>query len=305
MGNLGIKSKKNYNMSFQRREFLKLTGGIASGIVLSSFTGKLALNDDFFEKRRRLKNYGINLYSLRDVLPKDPKGVLRQVASFGYTQIESFESKKGIFWGMTNTEFKNLMDELGMNLVSSHIDINKEFEKKVSDAAFIGIEYLVCPSEGAIKTIDEYKQFAESLNANAAICKKNGIRFAYHNHNQSFTTINGEFPQEVLMQNTDPSLVDFEMDMYWVVTAGQDPVAWLKKYPNRFRLCHVKDRTKGSNAIADSCTLGRGSIDYPNILKEAKKQGMQFYIVEQEKYDNTNPIESAKDNAEYMKKIKI
>ncbi|MDZ4792977.1 MAG: sugar phosphate isomerase/epimerase [Bacteroidota bacterium] len=292
-------------MSFQRREFLKLTGGIASGIVLSSFTGKLALNDDFFEKRRRLKNYGINLYSLRDVLPKDPKGVLRQVASFGYTQIESFESKKGIFWGMTNTEFKNLMDELGMNLVSSHIDINKEFEKKVSDAAFIGIEYLVCPSEGAIKTIDEYKQFAESLNANAAICKKNGIRFAYHNHNQSFTTINGEFPQEVLMQNTDPSLVDFEMDMYWVVTAGQDPVAWLKKYPNRFRLCHVKDRTKGSNAIADSCTLGRGSIDYPNILKEAKKQGMQFYIVEQEKYDNTNPIESAKDNAEYMKKIKI
>ena len=305
MGNLGIKSKKNYNMSFQRREFLKLTGGIASGIVLSSFTGKLALNDDFFEKRRRLKNYGINLYSLRDVLPKDPKGVLRQVASFGYTQIESFESKKGIFWGMTNTEFKNLMDELGMNLVSSHIDINKEFEKKVSDAAFIGIEYLVCPSEGAIKTIDEYKQFAESLNANAAICKKNGIRFAYHNHNQSFTTINGEFPQEVLMQNTDPSLVDFEMDMYWVVTAGQDPVAWLKKYPNRFRLCHVKDRTKGSNAIADSCTLGRGSIDYPNILKEAKKQGMQFYIVEQENYENTTPIESAKDNAEYMKKIKI
>jgi len=292
-------------MSFQRRDFLKLTGGIASGIVLSSFTGKLALNDDFFEKRRRLKNFGINLYSLRDVLPKDPKGVLRQIASFGYTQIESFENKKGIFWGMTNTEFKNFMDELGMNLVSSHIDINKEFEKKVSDAAFIGIEYLVCPSEGAIKTIDEYKQFAENLNAKAAICKKNGIRFAYHNHNQSFTAINGEFPQDVLMQNTDPSLVDFEMDMYWVVTAGQDPVTWLKKYPNRFRLCHVKDRTKGSNAIADSCTLGRGSIDYPNILKEAKKQGMQFYIVEQENYENTTPIESAKDNAEYMKKIKI
>ena len=292
-------------MSFQRREFLKLTGGIASGLILSSFTGKLALNDDFFEKRRRLKNFGINLYSLRDVLPKDPKGVLRQIASFGYTQIESFESKKGIFWGMTNTEFKNFMDELGMNLVSSHIDINKEFEKKVSDAAVIGIKYLVCPSDGAIKTIDEYKQFAENLNAKAAICKKNGIRFAYHNHNQSFTAINGEFPQEVLMQTTDPSLVDFEMDMYWVVTAGQDPVTWLKKYPNRFRLCHVKDRTKGSNAIADSCTLGRGSIDYPNILKEAKKQGMQFYIVEQEKYENTDPLESAKDNAEYMKKIKI
>jgi len=145
-------------------------------------------------EKKVTEKFGINLYSLRDVLLTYPKGVLRQVASFGYTQIESFESKKGIFWGMTNTEFKNLMEELDMNLVSSHIDINKEFEKKVSDAALIGIEYLVCPSEGAIKTIDEYKQFAENLNAKGTICKKNGIRFAYHNHNQSFIAIYGEFP---------------------------------------------------------------------------------------------------------------
>jgi len=93
--------------------------------------------------------------------------------------------------------------------------------------------------------------------------------------------------------------------MYWVVTPGQDPVAWLKKYPTRFRLVHVKDRTKGATATADTCTLGQGSIDYPSILKEAKKQGVQYYIVEQEKYEGTTPIDSAKADAEYMKRLKV
>ena len=109
------------------------------------------------------------------------------------------------------------------------------------------------------------------------------------------------------MQNTDPDLVDFEMDMYWVVTAGENPIAWIKKYPKRFRLCHVKDRKKGAAATDKdaSCDLGTGSIDYPKILKSAKKAGVQYFIVEQEKWDGTTPLQAAATDAKYMKSLSI
>ena len=107
------------------------------------------------------------------------------------------------------------------------------------------------------------------------------------------------------MKGTDPALDDFEMDIYWVVAAGQDPEEWLKKYKDRFRACHVKDRTKNATEAADTCTLGMGSIDFAKILKTAKKTGMQYYIVEQEKYAGTTPLEATKDDAEYMKKLKF
>jgi len=109
------------------------------------------------------------------------------------------------------------------------------------------------------------------------------------------------------MKNTDPKLVDFEMDMYWVVAAGQDIETWLKKYTNRFRLCHVKDRKKDAAATDKdaSCDLGTGSIDYPKILKTAKKSGVQYFIVEQEKWDGTTPLQAAATDAAYMKGLSI
>jgi sugar phosphate isomerase/epimerase len=103
-----------------------------------------------------------------------------------------------------------------------------------------------------------------------------------------------------MMQNTDKDLVDFELDMYWVVAAGQDPITWFQKYPNRFRLGHVKEQ-KGK----ETGTLGTGTINYPAILKEAEKQGMKYFIVEQEQYEGTTPLAAVRDDAEYMKKLKI
>ena len=108
-----------------------------------------------------------------------------------------------------------------------------------------------------------------------------------------------------MMEGTDPALVDYEMDIYWVVTAGEDPNVWFKKYKNRFTLCHIKDRTKGATDAADSCNLGEGSIDFPSIVKVAKENGMKYYIVEQEKYTNSTPLKSAQVDAEYMKNLKI
>lgn len=288
-------------MKHNRRDFIKLSGGATAGLALGSIAGMTMFNS--CDESKKLKKFGIQLYTLRDDLPKDPKGVLKQLASFGYKQIESYEGDKGMFWGMGHTGFKKYMDDLGMQIVSSHCDINKDFEKKAAEAAAIGMKYLISPWIGPQKTLDDFKRFAAEFNNRGEICKRNGIRFAYHNHDYSFKPLEGQLPQDILMTNTDAGLVDFEMDIYWVVTGNQDPIAWLNKYPNRFRLCHVKDRMKNATEPGASCTLGQGSIDFPAILKEAKTKGMEYFIVEQERYDGTTPLEAVKDNATYMKKL--
>lgn len=289
-------------MNYKRRDFLKLSGNVAAGLIFVPAACKLMGKD---ESTGTLSTFGLQLYTLRDDLPKDPKGVLKKVAAAGYKQIEGYEGPQGLFWGMTNTDFKKYMDDLGMTYISSHCDINKDFEKKAAEAAAIGMKYLICPYKGAQKTLDDYRKIAEDFNLKGDICKKNGIRFAYHNHDYSFKALEGQIPQDVMMGITDPSTVDYEMDIYWVVTAGQDPEAWMKKYKNRFRLCHVKDRTKGATEAADTCTLGQGTIDFAKILKTAKENGMQYYIVEQEKYAGTTPLKAIEDDATYMKALKF
>jgi len=284
-------------MSVTRRKFLQ-TGSLLAAAGLLSRNELLAGN-------AKLESYGIQLWSVKNALGKDPKDVLKQLASFGYTQIESFEGGKGIFWGMTAADFKKYMDDLGMKIISSHCNINKDFEQKAADAASIGMKYLICPYIGPRKSIDEFKKIAEDFNVKGDICKKNGIRFAYHNHDYSFAAVDGQLPQDVMMANTNPDTVDFEMDIYWVVTAGADPVAYAEKHKKRFRLCHVKDRIKNTTEKDASCTLGEGSIDYPPMLKKLKAIGMEYYIVEQERYDNTTELDSAKADAKYMSALSI
>ena len=284
-------------MYYKRREFLKLSGHIATGLVLAPIACKLMPKET-----GDIKEFGLQLYTLRDVLPKDPRGVLKEVSLAGYKQIESYEhSELGMFWGMSNKDFKSYLNGLDMNIVSSHCDINKDFQKKVDDAAAIEMKYLICPSIDAQKTADDYKKYAEQFNQCGEICKKAGIRFAYHNHDHDFKTVDGQIAQDIYMQHTDPSLVDFEMDIYWVVTAKQDPEEWLKKYSNRFHLCHIKDRIKGTTEREASCALGEGSIKFSKILKTAQDNGMEYFIVEQERYDNSTPIQSIRIDAEYMK----
>ncbi|MDE3143390.1 MAG: sugar phosphate isomerase/epimerase, partial [Bacteroidota bacterium] len=208
--------------------------------------------------------------------------------------------KQGMFWGMTNKEFKKYMDELGMKIISSHCDTTKDFERKAAEAAEIGMKYLICPWKGPQKSIDDFKKFADEFNKNGEVCKKNGIRFAYHNHDYSWKPVDGQIPQEVMMDNTDKNLVDFEMDIYWVVAAGVDPQVYFKKYPNRFRLCHVKDLGKTATGH-ESVHLGTGTIDFHSILKTGKENGLEYFIVEQEAFTNTNPLESAKIDAAYLK----
>ncbi|MBS1632698.1 MAG: sugar phosphate isomerase/epimerase [Bacteroidetes bacterium] len=288
-------------MNYKRREFLKLTGGLALG----TWVGKDALLSTGGNSSQ-LNKFGLQLYTIKDDLIKgDPKEILRLVAAAGYKQIESYEGPKGIFWGMGHYEFKRVMDDLGMQIVSSHCDINKDFHEKADQAAAIGMKYLICPSIDTEPSASSYKEYAKTFNECGSICKKAGIRFGYHNHDFDFEMLDEQVALEILLKNTDPSLVDFEMDIYWVISSWLDPAAWLKKYTHRFRLCHIKDRKKDSSERDASCVLGEGNIDFPGILKVAKDNGMKYYFVEQERFDNTTPLKAIAANAAYMKKLRF
>lgn len=286
---------------------------LASGLAMGSLAAKAIKGTSYAnhlfgtDAPEKVQGYGLQLWTVKDVMAKDPSDTLKQVASFGYKQIEGFEGSKGMFWGMTNKEFKKSMDDLGVQFISSHCGIdntNGQFEKKAAQAAEINMKYLICPFYGAQKTLDDYKKAADKFNASGEICKKNGLKFAYHNHWYTFQLQDGVRPHEILLKNTDPALVDYEMDIYWVVTAGADPVEWLQKYPNRFHLCHIKDRKKDApeKEFDASCNLGQGSIDFDKIAKVAAANGMQYYIVEQEKFDGTT-LDAAKADAGYMKSL--
>jgi hypothetical protein len=289
-------------MQLDRRDFLKKSGVFASSLALTPWAvlgNELSLNGS-------IPTFGLQLYTLRDDLPKDPKGILKQIASFGYKQIEGYEGPSGLWWGLGAKEFKKYVDSLGLSMVSSHCDTEKDFDKKCEEAANVGLKYLLSPWVGPQKTIDDYKKLADHFNKLGETCKKHGIRFAYHNHDYSFKKIEGQIPQDIFMKGTDASLVDFEIDMYWVVTAGEDPITWMKKHPNRFKLCHVKDRSKTALPSEGdaSVDLGTGKIDYKSILKQASALGMKYFIVEQEKYEGTTPLKSAAVDAAWLKNLK-
>jgi sugar phosphate isomerase/epimerase len=308
-------------MTYNRRLFLKNSGLFASGIALAgigcaSGGDREGDGSDTTNSRDTASNvvaeqaigqFGLQLYTLRDDIPKDPKGILKQVADMGYKQIEGYEGPKGLWWGMKNKEFKSYLDEIGLVMVSSHCDFKKDLDRKAAEAGEIGMKYLIAPWLGAQKKLDDYKKIADQFNKCGDICKKHGLKFAYHNHGYSFEKQEGQYPQDVLMQGTNPETVDYEMDIYWVAVPEEDPEAWLKKYPNRWKLVHVKDRDKNAPKTEDdaSVDLGTGKLDFKKILKTAKDAGVEYFIVEQEKYTNSTPLQSAKVDADYMKNLKI
>ena len=276
-------------MSNSRRSFLRNT-------ALASLALGTPFNKELFAMAQKKNKFGVQLWTVKEALAKDPLGVLKHLSNCGYKQIESFEGANGMFWGMKNIEFKKQLGYMEMNMIASHCDINKDFERKAGEASEIGMKYLICPHIGAQKSIDDYKRFADQFNKCGEIANKNGIRFAYHNHDYSFKAMAGGMPQDVMMNATDANLVDFEMDIYWVVAAGADPITYLKKYPNRFKLCHVKDLIKTPTGH-ESCILGKGTIDFKNILYVGAQNGLKFHIIEQEAYTGTTELDCVKENA--------
>jgi sugar phosphate isomerase/epimerase len=286
-------------MNLSRRSFLKSSGILASGLTLVN----LPILHGAAPKTQGIPAFGLQLYTLRDVIAQDPKGVLRQVAEFGYQQIESYEGPQGMFWGMDNLAFQQFLTEHGMTIISSHANVFTDFERKVDQAAEIGIEQLVCPWIGRLEGLDAYRKMADTFNGLGRIANQAGIRFAYHNHGYTFEPTEGEIPQDVLMKETDPTLVDFQIDIYWVEKAGQKTIEWLKKYPGRFTTSHVKDMSEGDQP--ESTVLGTGTIDFAAILRVGQDNGMKRFIVEQEAYTGTTSLNAVRDNAGYMRQLRI
>jgi len=282
-------------MNNSRRNFLRQTA--LAGAALS-----LPFRNELMAMSGKKNAFGIQLWTVKEALSKDTVGVLTHLSKSGYKQIEGFEGPHGLFWGMKNIEFKKVMDDLGMRFISSHCDNTKDFERKAAEAAEIGMKYLICPYKGPQKSIDNFKHFSDEFNACGEITKKNGIRFAYHNHDYSFKAMDGIVPQDLMIQSTNPATVDFEMDMYWTVAAGVDPIAYMKKFPNRFKLVHVKDLAKTATGH-ESCIIGKGTIDYKSLLPQAAAQGVAYYIVEQEAYTGTTELDCAKEDATYLKTL--
>jgi sugar phosphate isomerase/epimerase len=287
-----------------RRSFLKNSGLLALSIPVfnhKSFAAPIS---------RKLPALGIQLYMVKEDMAKDTAGTLAQIGKMGYNQIESYGGDQGVFWGMTNKAFSRLAKDNGLNLVSTHYAGNSGgFEKLAAEAAEIGMKYLIYPWKGPQKSIDDFKRIADEFNGYGAICKKNGLRFAYHPHDYPYKPVDGQLPIDVLLAGTDKDLVDFQMDFYYTVTEGQDPQAYIKDHKPRFRLCHMRDvlkvRLPKESAVESACDLGKGIINYPHLLSTALDNGMEYFFVEQSRFFDETPLQSAAVNAAYLKKLTV
>jgi sugar phosphate isomerase/epimerase len=287
-----------------RRSFIKNSGLLALSIPFAK-TGLIAEL-----KPRRLRAVGIQLYMVRDDMKKDPAGTLNKLGGMGYSQIESFGGDGGIFWGKTNKEFKNLAAQNGLNLVSSHYAGDaKGYDETAAQAAEIGMKYLIYPWKGPQKSIEDFKRIADEFNGYGAICKKHGLKFAYHPHDYPYKKVDGQLPIDVLLDHTDPELVDYQMDIYYTVTEGLDPEYYIKKYKPRFRLCHMRDvmkvRLPAGSTEESACDLGDGIINYKQLLSTALDNGMQYFFVEQSRLFQETALQSAGVNADYLEHLRL
>lgn len=253
--------------------------------------------------------FGVQLFSVRDILPDDPKGVMEKLAKMGYKQFESYGGAKGFLWGMEPKEIKSFLDGIGVNMVSTHFDFNKTandadaLKRSIEMAHEAGLKYLICPWIGPQKSWDDWKKIADNFNRVGAEVKKAGLKFGYHNHDYSFKPLEGKLPQDYLLNNTDPKLVMFELDLCWIDVAGADTAAHLKKYGKRYELCHVKDYKKVDGKPVQN-DLGEGSVDFKKTLRLALNSGIKYFLVEQEEYPQS-PLISLEKDAQYMKTLSV
>jgi sugar phosphate isomerase/epimerase len=281
----------------KRREFVQTASFAAVGMLSLP---------SFMAAGKRMKKIGLQLYTLRETIGKDPKGVLQQVASFGYKELETYSYADGKIFGMDFTEFCTFSKGLGMTVVSGHYGLDKikgdTWQKAVEDAKKNGQEYMVVPyiAEPQRKTIDSYKSICADLNAAGEVCNKYDIRFQYHNHAFEFDTVDGLIPYDVMLKELDPKKVGMELDIYWIINAGQDPVKYFTQYPGRFEQWHVKDMDKKDPS--KNANVGSGSIDYKSLFTKAKLSGMKHWYVEYDTFPGT-PIDSAAESAKYLKSL--
>jgi sugar phosphate isomerase/epimerase len=264
---------------------------------------------------------GVQLYSVRDLLPKDYDGTLRQLSALGYREVEAAG-----FFGHTPSEVKKAMDGAGLRCVSAHYslkDLLPTIDETIQYGKDLGLEYVVCASPwfkdpSRVKdagsraareamTLDDWHWNANQFNRIGERVRAAGMSFAYHNHTPEFRSQNGIVFYDELLRTTDPEKVTMELDCGWCVVAGKNPAEYLSKYPTRFSMLHLKDfKMSAANMAAEpppSTELGHGTIDYRPIFQAARKANIKHALVEQEQFDMA-PMEALRIDAEYMRAFK-
>jgi len=289
----------------KRRDFLRTTAlGIGGAAISSQLPVTLFANPYG-------KPIGLQLYTLRDQLDKDVAGTIQQVAKIGYKDVEIYS-----LYGKSPAEFARILKDNGITASSGHYllpDVETKWDKHVEDAKMLGLKYMVNailqPEER--KSFDDYKRLTDVFNKAGETTQKAGIQFCYHNHNFEFTKYGNTTAYEYLLNTLDPKLVKFEMDCFWVTHAGEDPVAYFKKYPGRFPLLHIKDmkdKPAPSHELDAKLGLfapvGHGTIDWKRIFAAARRGGMQHYYVEED-YCEQPPIEAVKMSYDYLSKLQV
>ncbi|MEZ0484837.1 sugar phosphate isomerase/epimerase family protein [Fibrella aquatica] len=284
--------------AISRADFLK-----TSALALT-----LPLLTRFDAQAKPIKNVGLQLYTLRGDLSKDPDATLKRVAEIGYKEVETFGYNDGKFFGKTPQAFKEQLKSLGMTSPSGHYmpnQLKSGWDKIVDDAATIGQKYMACayimPDDR--KKADDYKGFVDLFNKAAETCQKAGIQFVYHNHDFEFQPLDGQIGYDIILKGTDPKMVKMELDLYWTIIAGKDPVELFKQNPGRFPLVHMKDIAKTEKK--EFAEVGTGSVDFQRILDAGKMGGVKHYFVEQDAVVKGTPLEAIAVSYKNMKKLSV
>ncbi len=260
-----------------RRSFLATLGAAAAGCVAGQpeNAANVLSSAGTPAAPRRL---GVQLYTVRTEAARDLPGTLARIAEIGYRDVE-FAG----YHGRTPVEIRELLTRYGLGAPSSHVPVASlrgDWKKALDEAKAIGHEYVTIPwlGDGDHATVDAWKRVAELFNRGGAEAKAAGLNFAYHNHDFEFKRIGDAVMLDVLLAETDPALVSFEMDMYWLVKAGQDPAAYFTRFPNRFSMVHVKDSAgPPEHRMVD---VGAGTIDFARLLPRGIASGVKHVFVE-------------------------
>jgi sugar phosphate isomerase/epimerase len=280
-----------------RRNFLKNSSFAGAALLTAPHLNTIELLGGMIQP-------GVQLYSVRDALANDTKGSVKALAAMGYKRLEGFNLNEGKMFGMPVADFVKLISDHGMKMTSSHcgmtlLDYNAatdtvgdKIKTAIDTAAAQGLSYVVCP--WAIEA-DRLRlpELVKLMGAAGKYAKKAGLRFGYHNHDFEFQVKgpDGRLMIEWFLHEVDPSVLDFEMDIYWVVKAGYQPTDWFRLYPNRWKLCHIKDMA--ATEKRETVEVGDGTIDFKPILKQSALAGLKHYFIELEHY-KTNSMDGVK-----------
>jgi len=298
-------------MPQSRRSFLRNSTFAATGAILSPSLVKAAMAPKYIT--------GIQLYSVREDMKKDPITTLKALQVMGYTNVEHANYVNRKFYGYTATEFKKILEDIGLKMPSGHTvmgpqhwdaakkDFSDSWKQTVEDAAICKQDFVISPwlDDSLRKTADDMKRYMEVFNASGRLCKAAGMRFGYHNHNFEFTQkLGNETVYDIILHNTDPSLVVQQLDIGNLYETGADAWAIVKNNPGRFVSMHVKDEIKNPTTNHyESTILGKGVQKVKEIIEEGKKTGGTIhFIIEQESYQGMAPLDCVKQDLEQMRK---